>query len=632
MTATVNRSSGFDDWHQRLRNGFQPRDWQTEAINALHEYIRLEQFSHSFTAKVDPGFGKTLFAALAIKTLADAGLTDWGIVLVPNQNLVDQTIADAPLIGIQLCDAAKGVDRSALRRQGYCGEVLTYSMLLANQQVYADQARHHGSRMVLVKDEAHRLADGESSDDSKAWSAALDATLMPYVPYRITMTGTLFRSDEYGISDVPYGPADEEGVREVIPHFKTRMVDGITNNWVRRLVFHTQAGRVQWLEGRGDNISERAADLSDSNLRRQDRSTALATALDVRLPYAQEMLRQGFAELQVRRRVTPDAAMIVICKDKYHAKDVRDWLQEELSITVPLVLGEDGSSGQAIKDFKQESPHNHQVIVAVKMISEGCSIKRLQVGVLLTNITTRLNFLQTGARCNRNRSGRRESATWFIPALPQFLTYALEYEQDVLHLLKEKKEKTGGVDGPGPSALCGICEDPSSADFTGQCPGPGVEPCPLAPERKVYRLDSEAGDQTVIAGGADYEREFWEATREMAAAEQADPELVARLLRRAGFQPGQQATAQPVENFMDQLQSLKEEYRNRAGTICSLLLDRGWKWDAGDILKAINSTAIQLGFDRHDTKDVAAMRRKVAWVKDTERCLADVSSYMGGQR
>jgi len=631
MTVSISAPATFDNWQQNLPPGFNPRQWQADAINAFHSYIEEADYTVSFTAKVDPGFGKTIFSALSGKTMRDARLSDWLVVLVPNLNLVRQTIDDAPLVGIQLTEGALGLDRSSLRQQGYSGEVLTYQMLLANQKVYQQQAQQYGSKWVLVKDEAHRLADPEDKEDSAAWSRAIDFSFMPYIRYRITMTGTLFRSDEYSIADVPYGAPDEQGLREAQPHFSTSMPEGITNSWVRRLIFHTQKGRVEWVEQRGESISARAADLSDENLKRKDRTAALQTALDVGLPFAQDLLRQGYAELQRRRLETPDAAMLVICKDANHARDCRDWIKQELGVKAPLVLGEDSSSNDAIDRFKAETESNDQIIVAVKMISEGCSIKRLQVGVMLTNIVTQLNFRQTGARCNRNRTGRYETAPWFIPALPEFLEYALKYEQEVVHVIQDSDGENSGS-GPGPRPLCPFCEDPDSSDFTGVCPGAGVEPCPLPERRKVYRVGSEATSLEVVAAGDSYDTQLWNKASSIAKQENTDPDLVARILRSAGhtFQP---ATAQPL-SLNSQLDQERDRYNRFVDVACRAIKARGVSADAGEVKRAIHRTALLQGYPKNDSRDLDAMRRKAEWAADTATCVEQAMAVLeeGGEQ
>lgn len=630
MTATAFSATAFSGWLDRLPSGFVPRQWQVDAINGFHEFISRGDFSCSFTAKVDPGFGKTLLAALAGKTLLDAGRINWTVVLVPNQNLVDQTIGDAPAVGLQLTPDARGLDRMQLRRQGYHGEVLTYSMLLANQLAYEQQASLHGAEWLLVKDEVHRLADSEGADE-KAWSAAVAEVLHKHIPYRIAMTGTLFRSDEYGIQDVPYGPPDEAGIRQVLPHFGTRMPNGIQENWVRRLLFFTNDAQVQWLESRGESMEQRAAELSDDRLKPGDRVAALQTALDVRLDYAQAIIRQAYERLQQRRAITPDAAMIVICKDANHARDVREWIREELGVSAPLVLGEDSGSRKAIERFKEERASNDSVIVAVKMISEGCSIRRLEVGVLLTNITTRLNFLQTGARCNRNRTGNYETGEWHIPALPEFLVYALEYEKDILHSLVDAKDKEPR--DPPPPILCPICEDPEGANFTGECPGPGVEPCPRSAPRKVYRVDSQVSDSWGIAGGESFGQELWVRSQRVAAKAGLDVHLVAQVLRHV--ESGEQeacAAPPPPAPLAEQLQEQLLRYNNALRIVCSRLIDLGCQWPPGEIKKAINQTALQVGHVRNSTRDPEAMRRKADWVSDVEACVPAVRRYMEGQR
>lgn len=623
MTFSIQKQS-FAGWQNRLPAGFKPRGWQADATNRFHEYIEQGDYSLSFTAKVDPGFGKTIFAALVGLTMRDARLTDWLVVLVPNLNLVNQTIEDAPLTGMQLTAGSLGQDRSVLRAQGYHGEVLTYQMLMANQAAYQRQAARYGKRWVVVKDEAHRLADPEDREEAAAWTVAIDDCLMPYVPYRVTMTGTLFRSDEYAIKDIPYGAADEKGARQAMPHYSTTMAEGIANCWVRRLVFQTQQGRVEWIERKDETIQERAVDLSDDTLKKKDRSAALNTALAIDLPFAQELLRMGYEELKRRRRHVADAAMIVICKDKHHARETREWIKANLRVDAPLVLGEDRTSGQAIEDFKKESPGNHEIIVAVKMISEGCSIKRLQVGVLLTNIVTRLNFLQTGARCNRNRSGEHETATWFIPALPEFVTYALEYEQEILHVINERDEDGRDAIGGGPRPLCAICEDQESPSFTGICPGPGSDPCPLTARRQVYRVGSEATQLEIIAGGDNYAHELWQQAAALAAKENTEAELVARILRSAGLTPKPKEQGDAPRSLVSQLDEQRDRYNRFTDAVCRVIKGNGCELPVGEIKRQINRTALVEGHARNDTTDLGAMTRKAEWASNVSAVVDQV--------
>ena len=308
--------------------------------------------------------------------------------------------------------------------------------------------------------------------------------------------------------------------------------------------------------------------------------------------------------------------MLVVCKDASHARECRDWINEELGVQAPLVLGEDSSSNEAIKKFKAEDAGNAQIIVAVKMISEGCSIKRLQVGVMLTNIVTQLNFRQTGARCNRNRTGRYETATWFIPALPEFLEYALKYEQEVVHVIQDPGDEGGG--GGGPRRLCPFCEDPDSNNFTGICPGAGVEPCPLPEQRNVYRVGSETTTLEVVAAGDSYDTQLWSKATAIATQENTDPDLVARILRATGF-ASQPVIAQPL-SLNSQLDEERNRYNRFVDVACRAIKARGIDADPGEVKRAIHRAALQQGHPKNDSRDLEAMRRKADWAADAGTC------------
>jgi hypothetical protein len=73
-------------------------------------------------------------------------------------------------------------------------------------------------------------------------------------------------------------------------------------------------------------------------------------------------------------------------------------------------------------------------MVAVRMVSEGVDVPRLAVGVYATTTATPLFFAQAVGRFVRARK-RGETASIFLPSVPQLLGYASEMEVERDHVL-----------------------------------------------------------------------------------------------------------------------------------------------------------------------------------------------------
>jgi len=246
-------SNGFKDWPTLLPpDAPGPREWQAKAMDALQRYLGEQKPDSDFTLKADPGFGKSYFAGYAYMGLRCAGLVDWIVLMVPTTNLVTQYIDDFNDIGLKLGEAAYGNDRRDLIKNGQCGEVITYAALQSSrdaQTFYSEQAERNGGRWLLVMDEVHHLGEvayisDEQVAEQKAWAKAIDTCLRPHILYRVSMSGTLFRSDEWSmIPGIRYRLGDD-GVRVAHPHYMTDPADGVRNNWTRRMVFYTNNGRA----------------------------------------------------------------------------------------------------------------------------------------------------------------------------------------------------------------------------------------------------------------------------------------------------------------------------------------------------------------------------------------------------
>jgi hypothetical protein len=83
-------------------------------------------------------------------------------------------------------------------------------------------------------------------------------------------------------------------------------------------------------------------------------------------------------------------------------------------------------------------------MVAVRMVSEGVDVPRLCVGVYATSTSTPLFFAQAVGRFVRSRK-RGETASVFLPSVPQLMLLANEMEAERDHAL-DRPESAAGVD------------------------------------------------------------------------------------------------------------------------------------------------------------------------------------------
>jgi len=131
----------------------------------------------------------------------------------------------------------------------------------------------------------------------------------------------------------------------------------------------------------------------------------------------------------------PDAAGLVIASDQTAARAYAKLLGRITGESPIVVLSDDAGASQKIAEFTWAA--QKRWLVAVRMVSEGVDIPRLAVGVYATSASTPLYFAQAIGRFVRaRRTG--ETASVFLPSVPQLLALASEMEQQRDHILALK--------------------------------------------------------------------------------------------------------------------------------------------------------------------------------------------------
>jgi superfamily II DNA/RNA helicase len=112
-------------------------------------------------------------------------------------------------------------------------------------------------------------------------------------------------------------------------------------------------------------------------------------------------------------------------------------------------LSDDDTASDRIEAF---TAGTQRWMVAVRMVSEGVDIPRLAVGVYATSASTPLFFAQAIGRFVRARR-RGETASIFLPSVPNLLTLASELEVERDHALDRPARATDGDWSPEDALL-----------------------------------------------------------------------------------------------------------------------------------------------------------------------------------
>ena len=127
----------------------------------------------------------------------------------------------------------------------------------------------------------------------------------------------------------------------------------------------------------------------------------------------------------------PDAGGMIIASDQTAARAYAKLLTGITGEKPTVVLSDDPGSSDRITEFSESTS---RWLVAVRMVSEGVDVPRLTVGVYATSASTPLFFAQAVGRFVRSRRPG-ETASIFLPSVPQLLQLASELEEQRNHVL-----------------------------------------------------------------------------------------------------------------------------------------------------------------------------------------------------
>jgi hypothetical protein len=131
----------------------------------------------------------------------------------------------------------------------------------------------------------------------------------------------------------------------------------------------------------------------------------------------------------------------VIATDQDSARAYAKTLRSITGEAPTVVLSDEKAASKKIAAF---AAGDDRWMVAVRMVSEGVDVPRLSVGVYATTTSTPLFFAQAVGRFVRSRS-RGETASVFLPSVPNLLGFAAELEVARDHVLGRRVNDDGDI-------------------------------------------------------------------------------------------------------------------------------------------------------------------------------------------
>jgi superfamily II DNA or RNA helicase len=394
------------------------RAWQAEALDL---YFGLDGPDgegggpRDFLAAATPGAGKTTFALRLASELLRRRVVERIVVVAPTEHLKTQWADAAARVGMRLDPAFS--NRHFAPARHYHGVAVTYAQVAVKASVH--QQLILDRKTLVILDEVHHGGDALSWGDAlrEAYSRATR---------RLLLSGTPFRSDTAPIPFVEYHP-NEKGIRLSRTDYNYGYRRALEDGVVRPVIFMVYAGQMRWRTKTGDEME---AHLGQDNTK-DITSQAWRTALDPEGDWIPAVLRSADRRLTEVREHVPDAGGLVIATDQTAARAYAAILREITGELPTVVLSDEAEASSRIEEFSRSES---RWMVAVRMVSEGVDVPRLAVGVYATSASTPLFFAQAIGRFVRARR-RGETASVFLPTVPQLLALANELERERDHAL-----------------------------------------------------------------------------------------------------------------------------------------------------------------------------------------------------
>jgi superfamily II DNA or RNA helicase len=409
---------------------FKPRRWQEEFFRQW-----MARAINSFLLIVIPGGGKTMAALEVARRWMAAGSDRRLLVVVPTHNVREQWQEEAVRFGIELQTKEFGTNF----KHGFQGGVVTYG-LVASQPLVFRKLCSVAPTMVIF-DEIHHC--GEDASFGRGASSAFELA-----KERLLLSGTAWRSDGTAIPWVQY-----DGNGFAVGDYAYDYPHALNDEVVRFLVFDYSRGTITH-DSTGDTFTLSSESSED------EASRLLRKLLDARGEFVREQIRQAHQKLMDVRASFPDAGALAACIDQTHAVMVAEVIREVTGCEPSVIVSDSDVENDTVRSFRDSKK---EWLVAVRKVSEGTDIKRLQVLCYLTNTTSELFFRQLVGRVSRYRGIEDREAYVFLPADPRLIACAQNIENAQVQALKNQRDDDSAERDPFDTQAPGLFDSFSTA-------------------------------------------------------------------------------------------------------------------------------------------------------------------------
>jgi hypothetical protein len=202
----------------------------------------------------------------------------------------------------------------------------------------------------------------------------------------------------------------------------------VSDGVCRPLAFRLLDATLRWRVDAQETIAAFADELDPT-----DDARRLRTAIDPATPLLPQMLRDADALLVKARAVIPDAAGLLLCDDRAHARASAALLRTVAGEKPVVVVSDEAGAHARIDRFARGGADAARWLVAVNMVSEGVDVPRLVLTAYATVKRTDLFFRQAVGRVVRRRAEDPADlvATVFMPADPALTACAERVEVEL---------------------------------------------------------------------------------------------------------------------------------------------------------------------------------------------------------
>jgi superfamily II DNA or RNA helicase len=402
MSPTLNKKKGAFD--------FKPREWQEEFLQAWGDRKPAEPFM----LIAIPAGGKTWAALEAARRWTAAAADRRVIVVVPTDNVKRQWKGEAVKFGMELQTKEFGTKF----KEGFLGAAVTYNLVSGNTLLFCKLCSV-GHTMVIF-DEIHHCADiaffgkgvKEAFSGAKAW---------------LCMSGTPWSPTGQRIPFVNY---DVDGY--AIADFRYDLPRALVEEVVRYLAFYPANGSI---------TNEMNGEIEELNINITDVEAAfrLRRILDPDGDYVRLMIADAHQKLMECRNEPglSNAGALAICIDQYHAARIAKTIKAVTKCDPSIIVSDSDLTTDDVENFRKSEK---EWLVAVRQVSEGTDIKRLQILCYLTNTVTELFFRQVLGRISRVRGEGDLEGYVYFPADPRLIRYADNIKNSQVLALKTQAE------------------------------------------------------------------------------------------------------------------------------------------------------------------------------------------------